>query len=241
MRCVGLAPPCGRDKSGPIRINLTPSPSTSVGARVAGKGGEGLDGRPSSLAATFTYPVVNQTGLRGRPSRPSQPPITTLAPTDHPTSSRIPWLRLMSIGRDKSGPICINLTTSPSTSVGARVAGKGGEGLDGRPSSLAATFTHPVVNQTGLRGRPSRPSQPPITTLAPTDHPTSSRIPWLRLMSIGRDKSGPIRINLTTSPSTSVGARVAGKGGEGLDGRPSSLAATFTYPVVNQTGLRGRP
>ncbi len=35
----------------------------------------------------------------------------------------------------------------------------------------------------------------------------------------------PIHINLTTSPSTSVGARVAGKGGEGLYGRPPSLDA----------------
>ncbi len=42
----------------------------------------------------------------------------------------------------------------PIESVGASGVWGGWEGLYGRPPSLAATFTHPVINQTGLRGRP---------------------------------------------------------------------------------------
>src|SRR5271167_2933954 len=76
-----VAPPRGRDESHPIRINLTKSPSTSVGARVAGRGGEGLYGRPRSPVwlTTGWVNVAERDG--GRPQRPSHPPHTPLAPT----------------------------------------------------------------------------------------------------------------------------------------------------------------
>jgi len=54
----------------------------------------------------------------------------------------------------KECPIGINRRKSPSPSVGARAVERRGEGLYGRPSSLSVTFTHPIANHTGLRGRP---------------------------------------------------------------------------------------
>ncbi len=72
---------------------------------------------------------------------------------------------------------------------------------------------------------------------------------YLGLMSIGADKSAVIGINLSKSPSTSVGAREVGSGWEGLYGRPlcfpvqvggllpilftnDSLRHAFTRPVT---------
>ncbi|SRR6266436_2377632 len=58
------------------------------------------------------------------------------------------------------------------------------------------------------------------------------------------DLSAPIRINLTKSPSTSVGARVAGRSGEGLYGRPPSLLLLlFPDDVIGEAEVsrHGRP
>src|SRR5439155_20934843 len=52
---------------------------------------------------------------------------------------------------DKSAIIGINLRTSPSTSVGARAMGSGGEGLSLRPRPAA--LDHPFVWQIALADR----------------------------------------------------------------------------------------
>src|SRR5205807_8002813 len=63
---------------------------------------------------------------------------------------------------DKSAIIGINLRTSPSTSVGARAMGSGGEGLHGRPRPVPLAHIlgkHDSTPPTGdHEGPPRRPS-----------------------------------------------------------------------------------
>src|SRR5229473_4273724 len=58
----------------PIGINLTKSPSTSVGARVVERGREGLDGRPRPVRCAHLWGERDHTATTGRPSRPSPHP-----------------------------------------------------------------------------------------------------------------------------------------------------------------------
>src|SRR5947209_12818256 len=51
----------------PIGINLTPSPSTSVGARAVGSGREGLYGRPRPVHRAHILREHDRTPPRGRP------------------------------------------------------------------------------------------------------------------------------------------------------------------------------
>src|SRR5436190_23229727 len=80
-------------------------------------------------------------------------------------------------------PIPINLTTIPSTSVGARAVGSGREGLHGRPrpvpvaSMLGEHVTPPAGDHEG-------PPNPSSSTFAPTDHLALRLVSQLRLMPI---------------------------------------------------------
>ena len=60
--------PCFTPKDGDLAgVGFWSVPILSVGASGVWGGWEGLYGRPPSLSATFTHPVINHTGLRGRP------------------------------------------------------------------------------------------------------------------------------------------------------------------------------
>ncbi len=108
------------------------------------------------------------------------------------------------VARGGVGLSGVGFWSVPIESVGASGVWGGWEGLDGRPPSLAATFTHPVINQTGLRGRPSRPTPPIPTTLAPTDQgpsqaappkkPTRERLCWR--MKVGIESGSSTRMAL---------------------------------------------
>ncbi len=67
--------PAKADKSALIRIHLTQSSSTSVGAREVRSGGEGLDGRQRPVPCADMEGERAHTPSTGRPSRPSLPHI----------------------------------------------------------------------------------------------------------------------------------------------------------------------
>jgi len=101
LACNGPAAPCQGDHKGrPRGINLRPRSSTSVGARVdEGRMGGPLWSPASPGFGDFMVVERRTKGRRatpfksnGRPSRPSQPIPTTLAPTDTPASCRSPGL-----------------------------------------------------------------------------------------------------------------------------------------------------
>src|SRR5712692_6791379 len=85
---------------GPKGINLTKSPSNSVGARVVEWGREGLDGRPRPVPCAHLW----RNALTPPPPGDHQGPLhlrpTALAPTDHPASCLASRLRLMPITAD---------------------------------------------------------------------------------------------------------------------------------------------
>ena len=103
----------GEDKGPPIRINLTKSPSISVGARAGWGGGEGLDGRPRPVPCADMEGARDHTPSTGRPSRPSLPHIIRPRPygltstfSKKPTHERPPsatcWINQHSTDVDKA-------------------------------------------------------------------------------------------------------------------------------------------
>ena len=70
------------DLSARIRINLTKSSSTSVGARVVGSGGEGLYGRPRPGPFAYMQGERDHTPPPGDHKGPPFPTSSALAPTE---------------------------------------------------------------------------------------------------------------------------------------------------------------
>src|SRR6266568_2549245 len=98
---------------------------------------------------------------------------------------------------DREGrPIRINLPTSPSTSVGARVDDEGLGGPLWSPASCSSGFhlggtrspPHPA-------GDPKGPPNPSSSSLAPTDRSASCLTSRLRLMRIGRPQGRPVTLS----------------------------------------------
>src|SRR6266567_355014 len=75
----------GADLSAQIRINLSKSPSTSVGARAAGMWMRGPLWSPVVLVP-LPHHVINKLGYTGDHKGPPCFPSSSLAPTDHPVS-----------------------------------------------------------------------------------------------------------------------------------------------------------
>ena len=97
-----------------------------------------------------------------------------------------PGRRFEFLGDREGHPICIDLTTSPSTSVGARAADVGLGGPLGSPASCSS----------GIHVGGTRPHPTPRATLKalPTPHrPPSPLRTWLRFKKVGQRSSRAAR------------------------------------------------